>query len=167
MKIVAPPTISNLQQVADLLLNPAKYAKYCTDLQQMLDAINQRLGDLKLVEQVDEYAATAEAKALNAKKEYEESIKVKDTLIQEAQVIKQEAALSAQKTKDEANIDRENARVLKSKLEIELRSVEAELGRREKEIATKEVEIQKARTKLDEQVKQYNAKVEKLSAAMG
>ena len=166
MKIVAPPTISNLQQIIDLLLNPSKYAKYLQDLQSMLAAIEERLVDLDTVEKIDEYIAQNDTKLRNAKQEYEAvlaSIKAsQDTAASLLNDAKQEAGnivASANKLREEANN-------LKSRLENEVVVREKEVLGREKQLSILEAEYTSKSTKLVKDINEYNSKSARLSAAL-
>lgn len=78
MKIIAPPAITDLDGIIDLLIHPEKYVKYLQDLKAMKDAIVESLGVLETKEKADaalSRAASAEAEAQALKREAEREAK--------------------------------------------------------------------------------------------
>jgi len=62
MKIQPPPYIANLEGLLDLCLHPDKLAGYLTQLKQMQEAIQEKLGVVETQEKVDQLLADAQAK---------------------------------------------------------------------------------------------------------
>lgn len=107
MKIVAPPAITDLDGIIDLLIRPEKYVKYLQDLKAMKDAIVESLGVLDTKEKADaalSRAASVEAEAQALKREAERDAKMaaERTAVTQSRM---EASLAEDRAKLAAHID--------------------------------------------------------------
>jgi len=167
MKIIAPPTISNLKELADLLLNPAKYAKYLGELQKLLDAINSRLEDLDQFETISAYKAKADADVAVARQALT-AVKADRAIALEAA----EAILSRADDDAKRIVSAAHARVADERQALEdsvnnvaqVRSLELDL--REQSLVARERDLEKRESELSAAVKQHESKVAKLKAAV-
>ena len=58
-KIITPPSINSLSELLELVTKPEKYRAYAIQLEDTLNAIDERLGDLDSKEKADAYLAQA------------------------------------------------------------------------------------------------------------
>lgn len=107
MKIVAPPAITDLDGIIDLLIHPEKYVKYLQDLKVMKDAIVESLGVLDTKEKADaalSRAASVEAEAQALKREAEREAKASAERTAMAQS-RMESALAEDRAKFTAQVE--------------------------------------------------------------
>ena len=65
-KIITPPSINSLSELLELVTKPEKYRAYAIQLEDTLNAIDERLGDLESKEKADAYLAQATQTKLEA-----------------------------------------------------------------------------------------------------
>ena len=65
-KIITPPSINSLSELLELVTKPEKYRAYAMQLEDTLNAIDERLGDLDSKEKADAYLAQATQTKLEA-----------------------------------------------------------------------------------------------------
>ena len=65
-KIITPPSINSLSELLELVTKPEKYRAYAIQLEDTLNAIDERLGDLDSKEKADAYLAQATQTKLEA-----------------------------------------------------------------------------------------------------
>lgn len=127
MKIIAPPAITDLDGIIDLLIHPEKYVKYLQDLKTMKDAIVESLGVLETKEKAEDAlgrASQLEGEAATLKREAQGLV---------AQARQQAASLVASAT---AKCDAERAQLQRA-LDAS-RANEQALAKREAGIAEQE-----------------------------
>ena len=65
-KIITPPSINSLSELLELVTKPEKYRAYAIQLEDTLNAIDERLGDLDSRDKADAYLAQATQTKLEA-----------------------------------------------------------------------------------------------------
>ena len=65
-KLMAPPSIGGLSELLELVTKPEKYRAYAIQLEDTLNAIDERLGDLDSKDKADAYLAQATQTKLEA-----------------------------------------------------------------------------------------------------
>jgi len=167
VKIIAPPTISNLKELADLLLNPAKYAKYLGELQKLLDAVNERLEDLDQFETISAYKAKADAAVIAAKRELNALKDANDTVLEQQQSLRKHAEDDAQQILAVAEARVASDRAVLEKQVSDLAAIQSmELDLREQGLQSRERDLEKRSSELAAAVSQHESKVAKLKAAV-
>src|SRR3990167_3024852 len=114
-KILAPPAITNLDGLLDLLLHPDKYIAYMQQLQAMKDSILVSLDHLATKDQAEAYLAQATTRLQDAQRLVTEAHDTVQTAQQQADRIRGEAHAHAAgveedlKTRQHTLVERERA----------------------------------------------------------
>ncbi len=100
-KIIAPPQINYLNEFLDVLLHPEKYQAYMRHMQDMLQAINERLEHLTTKDEIDQCLLQAQTKQKESSELLARAKADADKMIQSAKSSAQEMLFQVQTKLDQ------------------------------------------------------------------
>ena len=160
------PSISKIEEVLDLLLDPQKYKQYLVEFQQVYADAQAALGQLAKKDLADNYlsqATSAREEALQL---------VKETELKAQDVIKEKVALesakqSVQVAEQAAAIRLEDLTRQYAKLDEKVKLHEDEKAAFQEFVLTQKAALQASRQDLAEQRTAFEERRAKLAAAVG